>query len=68
MSSELEERIRILEENHEYQDRTVEALNQVIIQQQAQLDKFEAELLLLKEDAMASSIETKDVNEPPPHY
>lgn len=68
MSSELESRIRILEEKHEYQDRTVEMLNEVIIRQQAQLDKFQEELIKLREDVLAANIEAEDVNEPPPHY
>lgn len=69
MSSELENRIRTLEEKHEYQDRTVEMLNEVIIRQQAQLDKFQEELLKLREDVMAANIEAGDVNDPPPpHY
>lgn len=68
MSSKLENRIRILEEKHEYQDRTVEMLNEVIIRQQAQLDRFQEELIKLREDVMAASVEAEDVNEPPPHY
>lgn len=68
MSSELENRIRILEEKHEHQDRTVEMLNEVIIQQQAQIDKFQEELAKLREDVMAANIDTDDVIEPPPHY
>lgn len=65
---ELEDRIRVLEEKHEYQDQTVEALNQVIIQQQAQLDKMQAEMIKMQEVLISSTIETEDVNEPPPHY
>jgi uncharacterized coiled-coil protein SlyX len=68
MSRELENRIRILEEKHEDQDRMVEMLNEVIIRQQAQLDSFQEELIKLREDVMAANIEAEDINEPPPHY
>lgn len=68
MSSELEDRIRILEEKHEYQDRTVEVLNQVIIEQQAQIDKIKEELEKLREDVMASSADAEIVTTRPPHY
>lgn len=68
MSSEIESRIRILEEKHEYQDRTVEMLNQVIIQQQAQLDKFQEELRKLREDMMSANADSEDVSDVPPHY
>jgi len=68
MSSEFEDRIRILEEKHEYQDHTVEALNQVIIRQQEQIDSLQEELKKLREDVMAASIDTGDIVEKPPHY
>lgn len=68
MASELENRIRILEEKHEYQDRTVEMLNKVIIEQQAQIDKMQEELVKLREDAMSASLDGEIANEPPPHY
>lgn len=68
MSSEIENRIRILEEKHEYQDRTVEELNQVIIEQQALLNKFQLELTKLREDVMAANVDTEDISDAPPHY
>lgn len=68
MSSELENRIRILEEKHEYQDQTVETLNQVIIRQQAQIDALQEDLAKLREDVMAASADTEDINDKPPHY
>ena len=68
MSSELDNRIRMLEEKFEYQDRTVEMLNQVLIRQQAQIDKFQEELGKLREDVMASAVETEIVSSKPPHY
>lgn len=68
MPSELESRIRILEEKFEYQDHTVETLNQVIIRQQAQIDTLQEELQKLREDALAAGLNTGDIVEKPPHY
>ncbi|WP_136809792.1 SlyX family protein [Desulfosediminicola flagellatus] len=68
MSSELEDRIRVLEEKHEYQDQTVETLNQVIIRQQVQLDKILAEFAKLQEFISASGVDSEVANERPPHY
>jgi len=69
MASEYESRIRILEEKFEYQDHTVETLNQVIIRQQAQIDAMQEELKKLREDVMATSLEAGNiVSEKPPHY
>lgn len=68
MSSEFEKRLQVLEEGYEYQDRLVETLNQVIISQQAQIDKLEEKLRQLKEEFQAGQTEAEDVNDPPPHY
>ena len=64
----LEDRIRILEEKHEYQDHTVEQLNQVIIQQQDQIDRMQAELVKLREVIISNTIETEGINDTSPHY
>ncbi len=68
MASELEDRIRILEEKHDYQDYLVEQLNQVIIDQQKQIDKVLDELNTLREEVTAAGGDLEDVNDPPPHY
>lgn len=68
MTSELENRIRILEEKHEYQDHTVEALNQVIIRQQAQIDALQEEVSKLREDVMAATVDATPASVRPPHY
>ncbi|WP_163337224.1 SlyX family protein [Desulfopila sp. IMCC35008] len=68
MSQELENRIQLLEEKFEYQDMTIETLNEVIIRQQRSIDKLQTDLQLLKEQLLASSHNLEDVNEPPPHY
>lgn len=43
-----DDRLTILEEKLEYQDYTMEKLNDVIITQQRQLDKLEGEMLSLR--------------------
>ncbi len=70
MSREIENRLRVLEEGFEYQDRTVETLNQVLIEQQALIDKLQEELGKLREDFIATSLETEDIKDAPrpPHY
>lgn len=69
MSNEFDARIRNLEEKFEYQDHTVETLNQVIIRQQAQIDTMQEELKKLREDVMAASVDSGNiVTEKPPHY
>ena len=69
MSSDFDARIRILEEKFEYQDHTVETLNQVIIRQQAQIDTLQEELNKLREDVMAAGLSSGTiVAEKPPHY
>lgn len=68
MSSEIEKRIQVLEEKHDYQDYLVEQLNQVIIDQQKQIDNILDELNQLKEEVTAAGSDLEDVNEPPPHY
>ena len=42
------DRLMIMEEKLEYQDYTMEKLNEVIITQQRQLDKLEGEMLSLR--------------------
>jgi uncharacterized coiled-coil protein SlyX len=42
------DRLTIMEEKIEYQDYTMEKLNEVIITQQRQLDKLEGEMLSLR--------------------
>ena len=68
MSSELEKRIQLLEEKFEYQDRMMETLDQVIIEQQGQIDGLKKELQNLREEIGAADTDFKDINEPPPHY
>jgi SlyX protein len=62
-------RLQILEEKFEYQDQTIDALNEVIIDQQAQISALEDQIRRFQ--AMLSAIEdTPGGGEepPPPHY
>jgi len=65
----INDRIQILEEKFEYQERTIDALNEVIIEQQTQLNVFENKILRL--EALVSGIEDNPnggEDPPPPHY
>jgi SlyX protein len=55
------DRLTILEEKLEYQDYTMEKLNDVIITQQRQLDKLEGEMLSLRKkfDVVYTDTEAK---------
>ncbi len=70
MSIHIEDRLRVLEENYEYQDRLVDTLNGVIIRQQTQLDTMEDEIQKLREELRGMvSKSDNDSKEPlPPHY
>ena len=62
-------RIQILEEKFEYQERTIDTLNEVIIEQQNQLNSLEEQINRLQ--ALLTAIEdTPNSGEdpPPPHY
>jgi SlyX protein len=67
--NEMNDRLQVLEEKFEYQDRTIDALNQVIIEQQSQLNSIEDQILRLR--ALLSTIEDSPSGgeePPPPHY
>ncbi len=68
-TDDLQYRIRILEEKFEYQERTIDDLNEVIIEQQHQLNLIEEQMERLR--TLFSAIEgTPDEGQdpPPPHY
>lgn len=63
------DRLQILEEKFLYQDQTIDALNDVIIEQQAQLNLLEDQILRLQ--ALLSTVKDNYDNgedPPPPHY
>jgi len=66
---DINERIRILEEKSAYQERTIDALNDVIIEQQTQLNSLEEDISRLQ--TLLTAIEDGPVGgeePPPPHY
>lgn len=69
-SKSTENRLIALEEKLEYQDYTVEKLNDVIVAQQKQIDKLEVELTRLQEKMEANHLELDQSGEEslPPHY
>lgn len=66
----LDRRITILEEKLEYQDYTIEKLNDVLIGQQRQIDVLEEKLIRLHEKVQGTMLgeETNEKDPLPPHY
>ena len=64
---ETEERLANLESTVSFQDRTIQDLNQVILEQQERIARLEAkvEQLLQPKDPLVRDIADE---EPPPHY
>lgn len=69
MTSEINKRIQILEEKFEYQERMIDSLNDVIIDQQTQLNSLENQLLRLQTLLVTLQEDPPTGEEPPPpHY
>jgi SlyX protein len=71
MTDESGKRLQLLEENFEFQESTIDTLNQVIIDQQGQLDKLEEKINRL--EGLLLSVQTESLSgggeePPPPHY
>ena len=69
MTNDIDKRFRCLEEKFLYQEQTIDALNEVILEQQEQLATLAEEINRLK--TMLATLETgpSNGNEPlPPHY
>ena len=71
MLDEMNRRIQILEEKFAYQEKTIDALNDVIIDQQAQLDLLKEQLRELRE--LTTAVQQPPYpsggdDPPPPHY
>jgi uncharacterized coiled-coil protein SlyX len=67
--NDINNRIQILEEKFEHQERTIDSLSDVIIGQQAQLDMLEDQIRHL--EALLAAIENDPgggKEPPPPHY
>lgn len=69
MSDEYSDRLRVLEEKFEYQEQTIDSLNDVIIDQQKQLTELSDQIHILKSQMSASQDENSQGEDPPPpHY
>ncbi len=67
--SDFEKRLQDLEEKFEYQDITIETLNEVIIAQQKELDTLKQDLVDIKESAsLVGQSDNNKSDPPPPHY
>lgn len=67
--NDLVERLQVLEENFLYQEKMIDALNEVIIEQQTQLNSLHSEISRLQ--AILSTMQDhpdKGEDPPPPHY
>ena len=69
MNDEYSERLRALEEKFEYQEQTIDSLNEVIIDQQKQLSLLTEQVHHLKSQLAAGGEEqAAGEDPPPPHY
>lgn len=68
MTDEMPRRVQTLEEKFTYQEKTIDALNEVIIDQQAQLDMLKEQLRELREVVAAAQQPPPYPSPPPPHY
>lgn len=65
----MDDRIIELEKKSAFQEDTIEALNQVIIEQQKRLDRVEKRLKFITDQLEGSDLIKKLEDEaPPPHY
>ena len=67
---ELEQRIADLETRLAFQDDTIQALNDVLVAQQATVERLQAQLKLLAKrlEDMQGGMEMEGEEAPPPHY
>ena len=69
MSDEYSDRLRVLEEKFEYQEQTIDSLNDVIIDQQKQLALLTDQVHNLRSQLAATQEDNSEGEEPPPpHY
>jgi len=61
-------RLLELEVKTAYQDRTIEALNEVILEMRAEQDKLRRDFESLQAEAHSAEKPVGPANEPPPHY
>lgn len=69
MINDLSKRIQYLEEKFAFQEQTVDALNDMILEQQKQINELEEQLVKLKQQLSYNMQQTADDQDPPPpHY
>lgn len=69
MNNALSQRLQFLEEKFEYQERTIDALNDVILDQQTQINNIEDQVQRLRAYFSTQQAEGNGSDEPPPpHY
>lgn len=66
----LEMRINELESRLAFQDDTIQALNDVLVAQQRQLDRLQLQLMALakRQDEQQNQFGMEENQAPPPHY
>ncbi len=68
MEQKIAHRLQILEEKFEYQDQTIETLNDVIIEQQKRMDSMQLTLGKLHSLLAANLVQSDQEDPLPPHY
>ncbi len=66
--TKLEERLVELESRSMHQERLIDDLNGIVIEQRKQLDRLQRELARLKEQVRNPSADDGQHDETPPHY
>lgn len=68
IKEETSRRLKLLEEKFEYQDQTIETLNDVIIEQQRQINALEENLAKLRTLLSTNLVQGGKDDPLPPHY
>jgi len=68
IKEEISRRMQLLEEKFEYQDQTIETLNDVIIEQQNQINALEENLAKLQTILSTDMVQGEKDDPLPPHY
>ncbi len=70
LSDEVEERLQVLETKVGFQDRTIDALDDIVRKQQDQIEHLQEALRKLRDSFLATNPEGIEDGEepPPPHY
>ncbi|MDF9774816.1 SlyX family protein [Pseudomonas baetica] len=66
----LEERVTDLESRLAFQDDTIQALNDVLVEQQRVVERLQLQMeaLLKRQEEMVGQFESFEEEAPPPHY